>query len=96
MKRIPVLAFLLAVAPLTWAEEIVQEAEVVPPTEATDVPTADVPESAPPIAPEPSETSTVSPIAVESAAQSTVTPVESEPVGPTAVTSVSVSYTHLP
>ena len=94
MKRIPVLAFLLALAPLTWAEEIVPEAEVVPPTEATDVPTSDVPESAPPVAPESSETSTVSPVAVEAAAESTVTPVEAEPVGPTAVTSVSGAPSH--
>lgn len=94
MKRIPVLAFLLALAPLTWAEEIVQEAEVVPPTEAVDVPPADVPEAASSVASDSSETSTVSPVAVEAAAQSTVTPVEAEPVGPTAVTSVSGTPSH--
>lgn len=89
MKRIPVLAVLLALAPWAWSEEIVQVGEGVPSTETMDAPSADAADSMTTAAPVPSETSTVSPIAAEAAAQSTVTPVAGEPVEPAAVDSVS-------
>ncbi len=78
MKRIPVLAFLLALAPFSWAEEIVKEAEVVPSAEATDVVSENAADLTPPAT---SETSTVTPVGAEAAAQSTVTPVVSDPAG---------------
>ncbi len=91
MKRIPVLAFLLALAPLTWAEEIVQEAEVVPPTEATDVSAVNVTEPEAPAADGSPDASTVTPVAAETATQSTVTPVAIESAGPASATSVTES-----
>lgn len=90
MKRASVLALLLAIVPLTWAEEakpepdVTDSAETAPvseeaatsiPASPAETPTASADSSIPPVASAPSPESTVTPVSSETA------PVPAEPAG---------------
>jgi LysM repeat protein len=96
MKRVSVLAFLLALSPLSWAGKVVEEAAVVPPAEAMDVDSENVAE------PTPQDEVTSSPASTEAVAadvskpdsQVTVVPVSEKAVVSPSTSEGSSSVSH--